>query len=86
MRRRKSTPAPKVLNPLRGCKFCDGTGWAKEPTSLAHQRVSGGQMEYGQVRRCSCTMPERRDQVVAPEPAPAELDQAQKASGERIES
>lgn len=85
MRRKKSTAPPRVLNPRRGCEFCGGTGWAKEPTGLVHKRVAGGQMEYGQVRRCSCTMPERRDEV-APQPAPPALDQAQRAAGEKEEA
>jgi len=92
MRRRKSkapSPSPQVLNPLRGCKYCGGTGWVQTLHGQIIQRNIPGLKDTlegrPRVERCSCTKPERR-QEVAPEPAPAGLDQAQRAAGEKEEA
>jgi hypothetical protein len=93
VRRRKSKAppaAPRVLNPLRNCAHCKGYGWVPEVASPAMKRDVPGLSERVEFRprvvRCSCTIPDRRDQVAAPDPAPAGLDQAQRASGEREEA
>lgn len=91
MRRRKPKPAstPQVLDPVRGCKFCGGTGWVQTLHGQIIQRNIPGLKETVEgrprVERCSCTKPQRRDEMIAPEPAPAGLDQAQRAAGEKEE-
>jgi hypothetical protein len=90
-RARKAKAAPTVLDPLRDCRFCKGYGWVEDLTAPppATRDVPGLSREVPPprppVRRCSCTMPERRNQV-APEPAPAGLDQARRAAGEKTEA
>lgn len=81
----KSSPTPTVLAPLRGCKFCGGTGWVKSLVGPLNKAGPDGRLVIYEppMERCSCTMPQRRDQVAAPEPAPAALDQAQRAAGEK---
>lgn len=88
-RKSKAPAAPRVLDPLRGCKFCKGFGWVDNVTAQTITRDVPGLKPEIQgrptVRRCSCTIPERRDQVVAPELPPAELDGVQRRAGERSE-
>ncbi len=83
MTRKKSAAPCRVLDPVRGCQFCKGTGWVRGLVSPAMERVGGGRVEYSApMERCSCTRPEVR-QNEAPQPAPAELDGARKRSGEK---
>jgi hypothetical protein len=86
-RRKSKAETPRVLAPLRGCKFCGGYGWVKTLVAPAPKVGPGGKLSHYDPPsvRCSCTIPERRDQV-APEPAPARLDGAQRRSGEREEA
>lgn len=82
--RRKKLAQPQVLDPLRGCQFCGGSGWVKTLVAPPSKAGPSGQVIYDPPSvRCSCTKPARRDQV---EPLPPALDQAQRAAGERPES
>ncbi len=87
MTKKKPRAAPTVLNPIRGCQFCGGTGWVR--TLIAPppmERTGAPPARYDPPsERCSCTKPMRRDEM-APAPLPAGIDQAQRAAGEREEA
>lgn len=86
---KRPAASPQVLHPLRGCQYCGGTGWVQTLHGQIIQRNIPGLKTTLEgrptVERCSCTKPERR-QEDASQPAPAGLDQAQRAAGEKEEA
>lgn len=79
----KIVAPPAQLEPLRSCEICSGTGWVQGSIAPAKtNEVTGRRIEYSPpVTRCPCTT---RGQRLIDE-AREEIDQARRASGERIE-
>lgn len=80
----KVTAPPAQLEPLKYCETCHGTGWVQGKIAPARtQEGTGKRIEYSPpVTRCACTTRGQRDIDAAQQ----ELDQAQKASGERADT
>jgi hypothetical protein len=90
-RKSKVPAAPRVLEPIRGCQFCGGTGWVKQLTGIVITRnIPGLKPELEgrpPVERCRCTSPEARGMgMIAPPSPPAGMDSAQRAAGEKEEA